>query len=818
MPGPGMPPPGMPPPGGLPPDLPPEIAQVVMQVAGALGVPPLVVLLTLLAVLREKGPQGVQAFLGAPPEMQRQIIRAFGPPPPQPGPPPGVSPGQLPPVGAPPTMPPPGPLPGGGLAPPPHLGGPPGALPGGPPPMPGMGPMPLPPPGLPPHPLAGPPPGALPPPPHLQQPGQGPASLRAKPKPKPEPPEDWEPPDLKELVKESRYGKKPPTRDRVLRDAQRHRTIWAPRDQMIMRQVNKYARVDDRVDANGNPIDPAGGGQYFKLSRATTLIDRLIGDAFPSLDKIVIDLPARADDEETRDSSQACENWLRSLEEQDELWWDALASRGVIATHLPRKRIGMMALMGAQGACFRLNPGDRAHFIIEEPVALGELYPAALATTRQTYLTFDDACALYPEILEHLEDAGYDEADPSRQYGVGDRTLIRVVGWSDKDGLWRCVTWDWGQPGDVQEPLRALGKDDDLWIVKPVRIDYGFCYYQIGTYWNGTPAPAMQHDTHYAEQAARGALFAHVDLFEELDKVASILKTNLITNTHPAWKRKSSEPEEKVGTPVLTGVNEVNDMELEGDIEPLYANATATPDGAAAMAIFAGELSDLSNPIQAGRGPAQSGFDRAQMTDAAGNLHLDQLKEGYCADRRRFAALKLQLAYRKGVGGKKAWQTLPYRQFKGGAAGNEGTLKIEDIRRAGARVLVSYHDEDLTAEQQKNQVYLERLKADVLSLRTVRGKLGSDDPDREGELVVEDKIINANPKLQDALSSEALRQVDYDLYLQYVQSQAQGPGASGGAGQMGSAPGTPHLAGAPGVPSMGLPPGMAQGGPPPGLG
>lgn len=843
---PGAPPPGPPP---VPPEVvahfaqllgvPPEIAEIVAQVLQGIGGDPAAILRTLLALVHD-GPGAVIAFVHAATSgdpqgqaMARHLVQTYGggqPPRDDMAPPPGMLRPNGPPVGAPPgqPLPPPGIAgPGGGPPPlPPHLGGPP--LPGGPPPMMGPGPgmPPPPPPPLPPGPQPLPPPG-LPAHPALPHAPAQPSPLRAQAKPQPEPPDDWEPPDLKQIKKDSRYGKKPPTRPQVLRDAQRHRMVWQPRDRSFERQINKYARVDDRVDAHGNPIDPAAGGMYFKLSRATTLIDRLIGNAFPGMENIVIDLPARADDEQTRDSAQACENWLRSLEEQDELWWDALATRGVIAAHLPRKRIGMMALLGSQGAAFRLNPGNREHFIIEEPIAPSELYPGALSTTRQTYLHFDEACALYPEILDQLEDAGYDHDDPARHYGVSDRTLVRVVGWSDKDGLWRCVTWDWGQPSIVGEPLQELAKGDDLWIVKPVPIDYGFCYYQLGTLWNATPASAMQGETNFAEQAARGALYAHVDLFEELDKVASALKTNFMQNLHPSWKRKSSEPEEKVGTPVLTGINEVNDLELEGDIEPLYINATGTSDGAATMQIFAGELSDVSNPVQQGRGPAQSGFDRAQMLDQSSTLHVDQLKAGYCADRRRFAMLKLTLAYRQGIkkppkkrgvskdeagqdgDDKRTWLKLPYRQFKGGSAGSEGALTIEDIKRAGARVMVSYHSEDLTVEQQKNQVYLERLKADVLSLRTVRDKLGSDDPDREGELVVEDKAINGNPKLQDALSQEALRLTDYRLYLAYMQSQAAGPGQSG----PGGVPSAPGIAGSAGVPAPGLPPIMQGGGP-----
>ena len=815
----------MPPPGGLPPDVPPALAQVVLHVAQALGLPPLAVLHTMLGLLQHGGPQAVLAFVQAAtgPDPQKRamahqlVLESAGPPP-----------GQGPPH-APPTMPPPGLAPGGGVSPPPPgLGGPLGALPGGPPPQMGPGgPMPQPPPGMPSHPMMGPPPGALPPPPHMQQQGQPgqhpPSQLRAKPKPPPKPPEDWEPTALKDLCgpkgdEPSAYWTKPPTRAQVTRDAQRHRMVWASRDKAILRQVNKYARVDDRVDLNGNPIDPAGGGLYFKLSRATTTIDRLIGDALPTTGTIVIDVPARAADEETRDAAQAAENILRTYEEQDELTWDGLSSRGVIATHLPRKRIGMMALMGAQAAAFRLRPGNRGHFVYKEPVALSEVYPGALSTTRQSYLRFDEAVALYPEILDRLTDAGYDEADPARRFGVGDNTIIRIIGWSDKDGLWRCVTWDWGHAGGLDETMVKASQEADNWIVKPVRLDYGFCYYQVGTYWNGPPQAAMQGTQDYGEQAARGALYAHVDTFEEMDKIASALKSNFMQNLHPAWVRKSSEPQELEGTPVKTGINEVNDIETDGELGPLYVNATGTPDGAATMALFAGELADIANPVTAGRAGATSGSDRAQIAEQAGNLHLDQLKEGYCADMQRWHMLTLTLLYRKGTGGKQAWKSLPYRQFKGGDAGTEGQLTIEDLKRAGARVVVRYHQEDLAAEQQKNQVWLERLKADVTPLRTVREKLGSENPDADADMVIEDKTINANPKLQDALSQEALRHLDYSLYVAYIQSQQAGPGQSGGAGQMGSQPGMPHMAGAAGVPMPGMAPPPGIGTLPPGLG
>src|SRR5262245_10505505 len=755
------PPPGAPP--GLPPGVPPDIARLVLALADALGRPPGQVLAALAALAERGGPPAVQALVAAAtgPDPQRralagQLVDELAGAAPDQGPPPG---------------PPPGP-PGLAAGPPP-----------GPPP--GLGPPPGPPP------LAGPPPGLGPPPGPPPRPVTAGATSRGGPEtsalarprpptrpaapPRPKPPADWAPPDLKALAKASRYGKRPPTRDEVLRDAQAGRRRWAARDRMIERQVNKYARVDDRVDANGNPIDPASGGQYFKLARATTMVDRLIGAALPTQDKIVIDVPPRSDDRDTRRSAQAAENWLRSLEERDALWYEGLASRGVVAAHLPRKRIGLMCLMGAAGAAFRLNPADPGHFVIEEPVPLSELYPGPLATTRQSYATFDDAVAQYPEILDQVADKGYDAADPARRLGLTGDTLVRIVGWSDADGLWRAVTWDWAQSGGLAEPLTAIRTDADAWIVKPVRIDYGFCLYQVGSYWNGTPAPPGSGDTDYAEQAARGALFAHVDLFEELDKVASALKTNFLQNLHPAWVRKTRQPEEHEGTPVLTGINEVNELAPDESLAPLYTNATGTPDGAATMALFAGELADFNNPVVAGRGSSQSGIDRAQMTAAASDLHLDQLREGYCADRRRFSALKLHLAYRTGNGGKKAWQELPFREFKGGSAGAEGALTLDDLKRAGDRVLVSYHDLDLNYEAQSNQVFLERLKAGVLSLRTVRGKLGSDDPDREGELVIEDRVINSNPRLQDALSKRALRAIDYELYLASLDSQAPGP-------------------------------------------
>lgn len=643
-----------------------------------------------------------------------------------------------------------------------------------------------------------PPPGAL------GQLGSGPKAPPVKPKAKP--PEPYELPDLAPAG--SIYEKKAPTRDRVLRDADTGRRRWQARNDTIARQAAMYHQEDDPRDLNGNPIVPGTGQSYFKLARATTIIDRLIGDAMPTNANLVKDLPARADDKETRDAAQACENWLRTLDEEDTQWWASLSSQGVITPPLYRKRIGMPALEGTGGVAFRLNPKSKTHFVIKEPVNITELYPLGLATTRQSWLNWDEAVALYPEIHRHAVDKGYDDAQTSGPCSLAENTRVRVVGWSDKDGLWRCVVWDWADGSGVSQQLRDAPKgsdDDDGFIVK-ARIDYGFCYYQIGTYWNASPAAPTQSQTDYATQAGRGALAAHVGTLEELTKVASALKSNFIHNLHPSWVRKTQHPEEMDGDPIKTGINEVNDLEIGDELLPLYQNATGTPDGQATMQILGGELQDMAAPVLSGGGTAQSGFDRSQMQQAAGNLHLDQLKECYQQDAARFDSLTLQLALRKGLGKGKAWKKLTYRQFKGGAAGTEGALTPDDIKRAGVRVLVSYHEENLQEELQKNQIHLERLKADVQSLMTTRKKLGVEDPDREGELVVEDKIINANPKLQDALSQRALYGLDYELYADYMQSEAPGPGQAGQPSGVGTAPGGGGMGPRPGVPAAGLPP------------
>lgn len=817
MPGPSpqptMPPPGppdqpggpgaLPGPAGLPPEIQNLVAAVIRTMATVGPPPPVVLVVNYLLFLASHGPESILRFLRESPQGQVVALRAFladypaavqrplspeelagqagpggpmGGPAPN-GPPVGAPPGELvgagpgEPVGAPPGAPPGGPLPGGPL---------PGALPPG---MGQPGPRILPPPGR-----GGPGPGQA----------QGP-----KLKPKPPGPKPYELPDLDEV--RSIYAKQPPTWERVMRDAFQGRQRWQERNKAILRQADLYHGVEDRRDVHGRPINEGAGGSYFKLSRATTIVDRLIGDALPTDEVLVRDLPPRADDEETRDAAQGCENWLRTLDEEDADWWASLASQGVITPPLPRKRIGMLALEGAQGVAFRLQPRASSHFVVKEPVNITELYPLGLATTRQSFLTFDAALALYPEILDHLIASGYDDSSPDGRGGVSDGTLVKVIGWSDKDGLWRCICWDWANPGAVAEGLRAApAKDGGRWILPPTRIDYGFCYYQIGTYWNASPAAAGQGETGYAAQAGRGALAAHVATLEELTKIASALKTNFMQNLHPAWVRKLRDITEDRAEPKF-GINEVNDLYLDEEMVPLYINATGTPDGQATMAILAGELADLMPPVLAGRGASESGFDRSLQQQQAGNLHLDQLKACYAADMARFDSLTLQLALRKGLGKGRAWKSLSYRQFKGGDQGTEGEMTPEMIRRAGVRVKVRYHEVNLDAELQLNQIHLERLKSDVQSLSTTRRKLGVDDPDREEELVVTDKIISANPRLQDALSQDALRNTDYDLYLAYVQSQAPGPGQGGGGGMPGTAP---SMGPRPGVMAAGLPPTM----------
>jgi hypothetical protein len=838
-------PPQGPPQGGPPASggLPPQIAQI----AGTLGVPPEALaqaLAPLAQRLAQAGvnpgvlldflttipPQGVAAFLSAPPQEQIQALADFVQ---------RVQSGQVGPPSAPP--------PGADLNQP-MMGPPPGAGPGaGAPAGPAMMP-PTSPPGPP-----SPAPGALPPNVTPIEAGrrkreQGqPAAER-----EPPPPDDVELPDLEDLAGDSPYWKDPPSPAQVRRDAWLGRQRWRADHEFVFDQVAAYRMFKDYFGADGRPLRPGLGEVQYKLASFARMVDRAASQAEPRPDEEVLEIPPRAEDRDTKQRTQKAENLLRTRDERERAWWNRRTSRGLVEPPIRTKKFRLLALEGSYAVLYRLNvpkPSEAEMagrkplrkpdlLFTREPLSVTEVFPLAHATTVQRRMTFAEACAAEPAVLEQVKKRakrrGKDFDPEDSSWGVSERTTVCLGEWYDADGLHRLVYWEWGSPATVGADLREPSEGGEDFFIAKARLDWGFCPVQLCPPWNADPSPEGKRGRGAASATARdiganagptrrryvGAGGKELETQDWKDRIASVMLTTLIGNQHPnvtrtvdpAMVAAGMHETDAGGRPIipayLSGPGQQN--VVYGGLEKLVVtdrNVSGGSDAALAINILGGESQDAQPAVLGGRGPATSGFETMQRNDAAQSLHVEPMRRAYEDFETYLRGLDLELYLRAGDGDGKLWDELPFRGAVMGAPGNEGTIDVSDLKRAGTYATVTISADDPVAELQKNRIHLERLKSDVESPITVMRELGIKDPDEEQNLIVEWKSIGGNPKLQDALSARALRNIDWDLFLAYMASTSPGPGQQGAGGQPGTPPGAPgaQMAPAPGVPSAGLP-------------
>jgi hypothetical protein len=828
--------PGAGPPPGAP-GLPPQIARV----AGQLGVPPEALaqaLAPLAQRLAQAGvdpgvlldfivsipPQAVGQFLSAPPQEQLQALAEFVQ---------AVQSGQVGPPSAPP--------PGADLNQPMM---PPGAVPGAAGPMGPPAMTPTSPPG--PSPAA---PGALPPnvtpidQGRRRRQGEQPAAER-----EPPPPDDVELPDLEDLAGNSPYWKSPPTPAQVRRDAWLGRQRWRADYEFVFDQVGAYRMFKDYFGADGRPLRPGLGEVQYKLASFARMVDRAASQAEPRPDEEVLEIPPRAEDRDTRQRTQKAENLLRTRDERERAWWNRRTSRGLVEPPIRTKKFRLLALEGSYAVLYRLHDvggktpkaGKKSRppelLFTREPLSVTEVFPLAHATTAQRRMTFAEACAAEPAVLEQVKKRAkkrgkeFDPEDSS--WGVSERTTVVLGEWYDADGLHRLVYWDWDSPTSVGADIRDPSDNGVDFFIAKARLDWGFCPVQICPPWNADPSPEGKRGRGAATTTARdtgnqtgptrrryvGAGGKELETQDFKDRIASVMLTTLFGNQHPTVTRRVDPgmldryEKDTAGNPIipayLSGPGQQN--VIWGPHEELIypqRNVSGGSDAALAINILGGESQDAQPAVLGGRGPATSGFETMQRNDAAQSLHVEPMRRAYEDFETYLRGLDLELYLRAGEGKGRLYDELPFRGAVMGAPGNEGTLTAEDIKRAGTFATLTIKSDDPIRELQLNRIHLERLKDKVESPITVMRELGIKDPDEEMNLVVENEVINANPKVQDVLGLRAMKAVDWESYLAYLNSTAPGPGQAGGGGQPGTPPGAPgpQMAPSPGIPSSGLP-------------
>lgn len=304
---------------------------------------------------------------------------------------------------------------------------------------------------------------------------------------------------IEEIAKRSPYGKRKPTYEEIVADCETGRTRYRARNDSAFEQEQCYYRMRKVGKYDGRDLNPAIGEVVFRLSRATKAVDRLVALVRPRPDRVVFELAPRSDREEHKEAAQRVENWVRHqfvLSSED--WWDKV-SQGEMQPDLWRKVLHLAALHGSCGWAMRVDTTYGKHNTGEHPfpwvpVPLTELYPLGHATVREQVLTLDEARAEYLEIAERWPKPR--EGDERRDPYPDDDTPVRIIWWSDRNGLYHAGIWDMDGPYSWREQRRARPADEDdkgRWVQEPHRIDYGFCAYQLPPGFQATGAPPLPH-------------------------------------------------------------------------------------------------------------------------------------------------------------------------------------------------------------------------------------------------------------------------------------------------------------------------------------
>lgn len=783
--------------------------RLVAQIAQATGAPPEIVAGFLQhlaeALVPQVGPERfveqMRQILSQPPQQLAAMILEFA------NSPAGAA------LGQPGTVPPQGMAPANG--PPPVAAG--GPSPGGPlsPPSPGSG--------GPPNPSGGPPPlPAQPQQPRPQQP-------KKRKQPRKDRAEPWEPDELPE----ARYSGGPDY-ETVIAHAEDGRTFYGELFDALQEWRDIWHMKEDRQKFDRTQADDSAGSDIVHTrAQPTTMALRIIGMTAPSLARMGIQADPWDDTDECRESAQRCENFARYALEQAARLWNRRATFGDYRAPWDRTLSGLATIEGGYGFRVMPNPGRKQFPWDVEPVPLMELTPRPLATMRQVECTLGEAYS-YEELRELLPRPKPGDANPP----YNDQSRVRLITWTDETHY--CMAAEFCDPEITKAQQDRLGKRD-MWIVKPTAHKLGRRIYIIPNPWNSDPLGPSSRDWHSkARYMSQGIYAPLVGTIKFVNKMVSALGTDVFKNVHrpKKWKINTTlRAQGNAGLPTLdytqahvAGGNVV--LDVSEDVDDIISDLAATPSGQAFLQSLLGDLGDVSPPVLAGRGAAESGFDRFQASQAAGVLHVDPIIDYHVTSIQYLLETLLVDFVRLGEGDGAIFKKVPYRITRAQRGttrrGNYmATLSAKDVRRNGPYLQIKFKRDNLTEQMQLTQLMLLQVKEHLRARVSAMDELGIDDTERERLLMFTEAALEApdvvKAAIKTALAAQAAEhEVESDgtvnesaLFLAALEDmeQKQAMGGGPGGGEKGL-PGMPSPQGAapspmPGAPAPGLPPVMA---------
>lgn len=778
--------------------------QLVQEVSQVTGAPPELVA-AFLAFVAQHDPSGevLKKVLSLPPQQLTELLQEFANSPAgqqAAGSPVQTRPGPEPPP--PPEMsgPPPGPEMGGG--PPPEMGGPP----------PGMGT----------------PPG----PTRAATEGDAPAPAPAAPAPTPKPKKvkqaprvpDWEPAPLPK----SKYGKTGPSYKTVIAHADEGADYY--RDLFTAMQEWRdiyHGATDSTLKIDGKPADTYRGDRIVTRAQPITMASRIVGMSAPELNRIGIQVDPWADDDESKQAAQVVENFCRSF--LDELYrlYGRRATYGDMQPPLPRKIAGLAAIEGGFG--WRVMPDPEPASLSMpwqiEAVPMMELHPRPVATTRQVTCTLAEAYN-YDEIRTLLPPPEEGDYLP-----YSEQTQVRLTTWTDE--VWWCMTLDFPDKHLTRQLVERNGQTE-YWIQKPVEHKLGRRIYIIPNPWDATPlGPSNADKVSRTRHLSRGIYAPIVETIRWVNKIVTALAKDVFKNVNPP-KEWRLDPVMRAQYPGLFPEIDYDEAHEAGGnvvlgpnegVKAIVNDLAATPSGQAFLQSMLGDLGDVAPPVMAGRGTAQSGFDRFQQSESAGALHIDPIITYLVGSLEYLFETILTDAVRLGTGKDRIIAALNYKVYavRGSIkkAGYRAQMSPKDIKKAGPYVRVTFKKLSMTERMQLAQYNMMLVKDHFRSRATAMSEMGIDDIEREmaqmlAETTVQDPDVMKS-LIRTALEQEAAQEevgedgvnwsrVTLNAYIEARQKETGGsPPAERGTPSPGAMPGQEAPSGS------GPPPGMMGG-------
>lgn len=780
------------------------LARLVAEVSGATGAPPEVVAAFLQYVAEQAGPSApdvLRRVLRMPPEALTQMMVEFA------NSPAGAGVAQTGPQGAPP----------------------PGMAPQGPPPLDGQ-----PPPGMmPPTPSS--PPSSVQGPPNQM----GGPSLSPKPKPAPKekkvkrradaaPP--WEPDELPD----ARYTDGPDYAT-VIAHAEEGRRYYSDLTDALQTWRDIWHMVDDdKTKLDRTPTDDQTGEDIWHTrAQPTTMAKRIVGMTAPSLSRIGIQADPWDDTDECREAAQKCENYARHALETVAREWNRRATSGDMRGPFDRVLSGLATIEGGYGFRVMPNPKRKAFPWDVEPVPLMELMPRPLATTRQVECSLSEAYA-YEQLRDLLPPPTPGATDPPYD---GD-SRVRLITWTDETHY--CMAAEFAIPEIAKRAKERTGKDE-YWIVEPKAHNLGRRIYLIPNPWDSDPlGPSSRDSRGRARYLSQGIYAPLVGTIAFVNKMVSAIGSDVFKQTLRPKKWKLDPTMRQASGGLLPSITQdmYNQAHIAGgnvvlgpneDVEDIVNDIAATQAGQAFLQSLLGDLEYVSPPVLAGRGAAESGFDRFQASQAAGVLHVDPIIEYHVTSLQYLLEIILTDLVRLGDGEGRIFAKLPYRAYRGARgttkrAGYMSTLTAKDVRRNGPYLTIKFKRDSLSEELQLTNLMLMQVKEHLRSRVSAMDELGIDDTERERMLMFTESALEApdvvkaaikaalkqsaaaEPENEDGSINEAALMLDAINEMEMrQQQQEQAKGMPGLPSPAGAPPGQAPL---PGQSTPGLPPVM----------